>query len=498
MFCDSDKLRIKHSAVYSMVGVAGLFMVTNPKMIYTTLRWICVLFFIPIGYIAVILTYRGWIVGQASAWGTVFRQTSKMVKGMNIFSVLWIIAMCLVFLYRWHERSDWCRKLDDNVPMEDEKTTLEIFHKVRRQLGLPYMEMPINRNVFTPTPIIIGLAHPQIVLPERDYTEAELELIFYHELAHYKHKDLFLKGFVVIVMMVHCFNPCVYLLSIAVNYWSECMADATALEASGNLHNAHAYFDNIMELIPYETVSKKDKFFFSTLNNNKEVLNRRVDFMKKYQKFSKTNGIVTATMTAAFIFMTTSTAFASGKAVADLHNMIYRNTEEHVNETEVSALEVSVPVAEAGAVPADESDTELEGEKLVIADDGMVEHWCRVEDLDLDGLQIISTPNKDSVSYAKGVHYNFDWIVDPNTRYVTANYAMNKGQYVSVSAVVTPRTKDFWIGIMREGVIHYVEGRGAASHNFKVDKTDDYCVFVQNNYRDGTKLNATGYFVYAD
>lgn len=192
--------------------------------------------------------------------------------------------------------------------------------------------------------------------------------------------------------------------------------------------------------------------------------------MKKYQRARKAGKAVTAALTAAFVLMSTTTIFASGKTVADLHNFIYQSTEGQTKENE----------------------------KMVVTDDGYVEHYCDVEDLNFEDLQEVSTLDQDIVTIDSGVHYNIDWIVNPNTRHVSGPYKVKNGETICAAVVVEPIDKVYWLGIMdHEGHARYVETTGSAAHDFKITETKNYRVFVQNNYKDGkTKLNAKGYFLY--
>lgn len=61
-----------------------------------------------------------------------------------------------------------------------------------------------NPNV--PTPMLIGLRRPCIVIPQESYG-AELEYILRHELTHFRRHDLLYKWFVVAATAVHWFNP---------------------------------------------------------------------------------------------------------------------------------------------------------------------------------------------------------------------------------------------------------------------------------------------------
>lgn len=187
--------------------------------------------------------------------------------------------------------------------------------------------------------------------------------------------------------------------------------------------------------------------------------------------------IVTAVMTLAFMFTSSTTAYASAKMAADVHNVVYQRLEDR---TDIDAMGLQPGVS-------------------YVADDGTVLHYARIEDLDMEGMQVVSAPDQDMVSFAAGVHYNINWYVNPNTRYVSGEFKINRGQTMVASTSVSPSDKYYWLGVMDDdGNAWYVERRGGASYTFPISTTNNYRVFVQNNYRDTTVLYATGSFYYED
>lgn len=453
----------------------GFFMVTNAKLIYLTLRWTGIMYLLPIGYIAVLVTYRKWFQGQSRVWELVFIRAGELTDKLCIAAFIWFAAAVFLIASYMAERSYWNRKLADNI-LEDDPVITRVYRYVCTKLGIQPEKLVLYRNVEVNMPCIIGWIHPQVILPEQDYTEEELELIFFHELSHHKHKDLRYKSMVAVVVMVHCFNPFSYFLLRKVNFWSECMADVLALEASGNLHHAKRYFDKIVNLIPDSDKKQVDGTFVSTLCKSKKMIDRRVDFMIKYQKVKSAGKVVTAALAMIFVLASGTTAYASGKTVADLHNVIYQKTENFVNVKDEAAVG-----------------------KMVVAEDGLIEYHCKIEDLDKDGLEIVYSPDEDIATIVAGVHYNFDWQVNPNTRHVSGPYTIDTNQKVAVSCTVTPMNKVYCLGIMDDhGNAYYVRGTGGLSHNFSIPERSRYRVFVQNDYTDGTILHATGYFAYED
>ena len=57
------------------------------------------------------------------------------------------------------------------------------------------------------SPVLAGLGRTYLYLPDIPYTEQELELIFKHELFHYRHKDLWYKMLLLIVVRVLLVQP---------------------------------------------------------------------------------------------------------------------------------------------------------------------------------------------------------------------------------------------------------------------------------------------------
>ena len=443
----------------------SLFMAVNPKMIYASLRWICILFTVPVGYVVVVLTYRVWLQGNDEIWKAVFVSTKFIKGGLGIYTIAWFCVACTMLYYRWQDHKKWCRKLEDNIPIDD-PIVFQTFQRVCCKLNIPKVNMPINKNVLVQTPLVLGSIHPQVLLPENDYTEEELELIFYHELSHYLHRDLWFKSYVVVVMMIHCFNPLTWGLLNRVNVWSECMADVTALEASGNLHDAKYYYNKIIYLIPDILKTEDDKFFLASLLKNENTLSRRIDFMKKYKKIKTVNRTLTSLLTIALILISTSVALASGGLVATLHGTVYQLTEERMDETI---------------------------EKTVIVSDNMTQYFNRTEKLDQNKLHEISMSENGIITETSTKEYKIRGILNPSTRYVGDRCFLNSGHIITVFVVALSEAKDFSVGIISDnGEVQYVQNCEDASHNFKITRKGNYRVFIQNNYTDSTKLDIKG------
>jgi len=67
------------------------------------------------------------------------------------------------------------------------------------------------------SPMLTGFVQAAILLPDLDYTQEELSVVFQHELTHYKRGDIWYKLLLLTANSVHWFNPFVYFMIKAAN-----------------------------------------------------------------------------------------------------------------------------------------------------------------------------------------------------------------------------------------------------------------------------------------
>lgn len=75
------------------------------------------------------------------------------------------------------------------------------------------------------SPMLTGLRHPCVLLPDQAFSEEELTLIFRHELIHFQRKDLWYQCLLELVHCIHWFNPLFPLLKKIIRADLECACD---------------------------------------------------------------------------------------------------------------------------------------------------------------------------------------------------------------------------------------------------------------------------------
>lgn len=192
--------------------------------------------------------------------------------------------------------------------------------------------------------------------------------------------------------------------------------------------------------------------------------------MKRKIQTGKVFGkLVTAAMAAAFVFMSASTASAAD-----------------VKATEKASIEDLQDILEGQEEP--------EGTPIVQEDGTVMYHTV---DLGKKLNLVYEDGESDISPQAENTYYRINsWEIEPDTRYVSYEYEIKKGQYVSANVSVSPSDKTFKFGVMNDdGDAWYVVGKSVASYNFQVPATNLYRVYVQNDYKK-TTLYAIGGFSY--
>lgn len=90
---------------------------------------------------------------------------------------------------------------------QDEEA-MALLQAVQQEMGVKgrirLLHYPMSQS-----PMLLGFRDILIVLPELDYTDEELQLIFKHELTHYKHRDVLINLLGIFAKSLHWFNPVV-------------------------------------------------------------------------------------------------------------------------------------------------------------------------------------------------------------------------------------------------------------------------------------------------
>lgn len=129
------------------------------------------------------------------------------------------------------------------------------------------------------SPLIFGIMHPYIVLPNISFTDEEWYFILKHELTHYYHKHLVLKLICEVMCNIYWWNPASYIIRHFLKLIMEMDADANAVDT---LSKADTYqYINCLTKIAQRQAHQKSPFEWSVtfISTPKTYLGKRSNYL---------------------------------------------------------------------------------------------------------------------------------------------------------------------------------------------------------------------------
>ena len=207
----------------------------------------------------------------------------------------------------------------------------------------------IQGNVYTgsaiSSPFVFGIISPRIYMPE-GLSEKEFQYLLCHEKTHIRRKDMIFKAIGISTLIVHWFNPLVW---IAFRLFERDMEMSCDEEVIKNIDNS-LRADYCMSLVTYARKSSVPKYLVVPISFGKKDVKVRIKNIMKYKKMTK---LLSAASLALVAVIATGCFFsAKDKKVeiakddkvqtAELKNLSYtpdESDEDVVDETEIDETE---------------------------------------------------------------------------------------------------------------------------------------------------------------
>ncbi|MEG2915598.1 MAG: M56 family metallopeptidase, partial [Oscillospiraceae bacterium] len=177
----------------------------------------------------------------------------------------------------------------------------EIFLNCKAKLNVNGNIQIITQD-YIKSPSLIGLIKPKILLPQYTSTMSEenLSYILFHELAHFKRKDMLINYILLTLQAIHWFNPLIWLIFKLIREDMELLNDSYVLNHIGN-ENSKNYARSLVETLGLShNVSIIPKLI--CMVDNKKNVARRISMIKLGETFKK-HKIILAVCCLAIIFV---------------------------------------------------------------------------------------------------------------------------------------------------------------------------------------------------
>ena len=426
------------------------------RVIYPMYRLVMIFYTIPFGWIYIYIkcnrVYGSYGIGDS------FFGTPIIFWIIQIALIVWLIGMVCVIVRKlkdsYEVRKAHELKMKNNMPFRADE--------YRAMLSRMYPHRNWKRtqfctNFLTRSPVVVGKFSPVIIIPERKYSEFQIQVILMHEGMHIVRLDNLAKQISSVLIYINWFNPYLKSYTKELDEWADIACDISICKRFLGGNSKEYYIALMAAKTSGHSVVNP---FVSHLNKSNESIKRRMMYMKKW-KDSRSKRFVSAILMATLIMGSSVTAFAASSQVAGTQNDVYRETCE--SEQNASDFESST---EIHMIPADQVDEEKWNEAVVYE-----------EDL-LEPLT---------------VQKNFTWTVPADNFARSAGFIKQKGGQIVVSCYLYSEL-NHRVGIRRpDGSQLYVIGTHQVTATFPCDKTGTYYVYVENMGR--VEIKASGYFI---
>lgn len=236
-----------------------LLLKRDPRLVYVTLRFVCMMYIVPFGYLIVRLTWRGYLRTE-SIWKPNFEMAGDMDLVFGIAGIIWLVFLIKNVADSMVEFIRWRRLCRYRIPVADEQVCAE-FLKVKNMLHI-HRKIGIYYSSSIQSPMVTGVFQYNILLPKDHYSREELTVIFCHELVHCKHNDPFFKICSIYIGAIqHMTSGAKHILSW-INEWSECACDVSAVCALRDVITPRRYFEVIVDLMERMPEDSKPDYIF--------------------------------------------------------------------------------------------------------------------------------------------------------------------------------------------------------------------------------------------
>ena len=141
----------------------------------------------------------------------------------------------------------------------------------------------LRQNAGLTTPLLAGLFHTKLYLPATGYSAEERKLIFYHELTHYCHRDLWYKMLLRICASIYWFNPFLLIMLKEADKDIENLCDAAVVRRVNK--KEHKLYRQLL----LRTVAMENQipYVSASLNDSEMVFKDRILYMVNIRKLRR-------------------------------------------------------------------------------------------------------------------------------------------------------------------------------------------------------------------
>ncbi len=199
------------------------------------------------------------------------------VPAASVFDYIWLAYAALVI---WLLGSGWriysvARSMWLTRHMRQAATPLNAI-----AMGWKF-DVPIKQSTLAPTPLVVGIAHPQIILPQsflQRFSPEQLLPILLHEKAHIDRRDLWMGFCQEVLAIVFWWNPLMRLINRKLHVAREMSCD---LRAAKQLNNHKNYAQCLLDCTRLMLAEHQSAMAMGLFSKKKDLEERVMNVLSK-------------------------------------------------------------------------------------------------------------------------------------------------------------------------------------------------------------------------
>lgn len=269
-------------------------------------------------------------------------------------------------------------------------------------------KMPeLRRNAGLTTPLLAGLFHTKLYLPATGYSAEERKLVFYHELTHYCHRDLWYKMLLRVCASIYWFNPFLLIMLKEADKDIENLCD-TAVVNRVNKKDYRLYRQLLLRTVAMEN---QIPYATASLNDSGMVFKDRILYMVNLRKLRRgiLPGILVTALLAGGNLVFNVSAGTTAVPVNTEKTALEKNTDsEEKNTPDYAPFSQLVNMQKTTAPPIEKNPSEnaaAENAETEITPESLIENSGQVNeatDYDSDGSVSDYDTLPEGVPYTSG------------------------------------------------------------------------------------------------
>lgn len=268
--------------------------------------------------------------------GDYFLSVNKTIfsSPVGIKFLIWIVGVLIVMLSMVIYNSYFYNKLrDKEYILEGDSVKLVENCSYRMQIN---RKIKIAQTNKLKSPVLFGVVNPTLIFPRSILAELryeELQHIIFHELAHYKRKDIIVNWIITILQIVHWFNPIIWYAFYRMRHDREVACDAYVLSYL-EPHEYRKYGLTIIKMLE-NTALPSSVPQIAGFSSNKSHIKNRISMIASFKEelgLIRIKKLIIFTLLACIILTNGTGMSRTGMAMefnTNLENVVYEDLEEY-------------------------------------------------------------------------------------------------------------------------------------------------------------------------